>query len=217
MADYIAFDNECLRHAQTPIAQAITSVESAFNPYAIGVIGGALVRQPRNKAEAVATVIALKSAGWNYDLGCRQINKANLSKYALDLDTVFDPSKNAAVGSAIYDDCRKRAIGHFGDGDAATRAALSCYNSGNFSTGQRSIGGKPSYADKVLAALPASATPRPGLAIPVVAKAVRPNASPLRKVAVTTNQGDFRGGENPAATQQETRAKKPAWDVFNEF
>jgi type IV secretion system protein VirB1 len=204
MADYIAFDNECLRHAQTPIAQAITSVESAFNPYAIGVIGGALVRQPRNKAEAVATVIALKSAGWNYDLGCRQINKANLSKYALDLDTVFDPSKNAAVGSAIYDDCRKRAVGHFG------------YNSGNFSTGQRSIGGKPSYADKVLAALPASATPRPGLAIPVVAKAVRPNASPLRKVAIT-NQTDFRGGENPAALQQETQAKKPAWDVFNEF
>jgi type IV secretion system protein VirB1 len=216
MADYIALDNECLRHAQTPIAQAITSVESAFNPYAIGVVGGALVRQPRNKAEAVATVIALKTAGWNYDLGCRQINKANLAKYALDLNTVFDPSKNAAVGSAIFEDCRKRAVVRFGDGEAGTRAALSCYNSGNFSTGQRSIGGKPSYADKVLSALPASAIPQPGLAIPVVSKAIKPNASPLRKVALT-NQTDFRGGENQAVPQQETQAKKPAWDVFNEF
>jgi type IV secretion system protein VirB1 len=216
MADYIALDNECLRHARTPIAQAITSVESAFNPYAIGVIGGALVRQPRNKAEAVATVIALHSAGWNYDLGCRQINKANLAKYALDLESVFDPSRNAAVGSAIYDDCYRRALARFTSGSAATRAALSCYNSGNFSTGQRSIGGKPSYADKVIAALPASSKPQSGLAIRVVSKAVKPNTLRLPQAAVT-NQTDFRGGENQAVPQQQTHVDKPTWDVFNEF
>jgi type IV secretion system protein VirB1 len=216
MADYIALDNECLRHARTPIAQAITSVESAFNPYAIGVAGGALVRQPRNKAEAVATVVALHAAGWNYDLGCRQINKANLPKYALDLESVFDPSRNAAVGSAIYDDCHRRAAARFTSGPAVTRAALSCYNSGNFSTGQRRIGGKPSYADKVIAALPTSSIPQPGLAIRVVSKAVRPNTSRLPQAAVI-NETDFRGGENQAAPQQQAHVKKPTWDVFNEF
>jgi type IV secretion system protein VirB1 len=61
-------------HADT--ARALVSVESAFNPWAIGVVGGALVRQPRHRAEAMATAKALQAAGWNFSIGLGQINVA---------------------------------------------------------------------------------------------------------------------------------------------
>ena len=59
----ILMSNDCAQHVQAPIEQAIVTVESSFNPYAIGVVNGYLVRQPRNKAEAIATAQALKAQG----------------------------------------------------------------------------------------------------------------------------------------------------------
>ena len=56
--------------------RALVSVESAFNPWAIGVVGGAL-RQPRTRAEALATAKALQDAGWNFSVGLGQINVGN--------------------------------------------------------------------------------------------------------------------------------------------
>jgi type IV secretion system protein VirB1 len=214
MADFVAPDNECLRYAQAPIAQAMTFVESTFNPYAIGVVGGALVRQPRNKPEAVATALALKAAGWNYSMGCRQVNQSNLAKYGLDHNSVFDPRQNAMAGSAIYDECRTRAVAKFGEGDSSTRAALSCYYSGNFTRGQQKEGNKASYVDKVLASLPSGSTPQVGLAIPVVPKG-KSKRQPEGK-HTSTGAADFRGGENVATTQP-AEAKRPSWDVFNEL
>jgi hypothetical protein len=64
-------------------ARALIQVESGGNPFAIGVVGGALVRQPANLPEAVATVAALEAAGWNYSVGLGQINKRNFQRYGL--------------------------------------------------------------------------------------------------------------------------------------
>ena len=44
-------------------AAAIVQVESARNPYAIGVVQGALVRQPRTASEAIATARQLRAEG----------------------------------------------------------------------------------------------------------------------------------------------------------
>lgn len=214
MADFNAPDNDCLRHAQTPIAQAIARVESSFNPFAIGVVGGALARQPRNKAEAVATALALKAGGWNYSMGCRQVNQSNLAKYGLDHESVFDPVKNAKAGDDIHNECFTRAVARYGIGDLSTRAGLSCYYSGNFTRGQQKEGNKPSYVDKVLASLPSGSAPQVGLAIPVVPKG-KSKRQPEWKQS-STGAADFRGGENVAATQQ-AEAKRPSWDVFNEL
>jgi type IV secretion system protein VirB1 len=214
MVDFVAPDNECLRYASAPIAQAMTLVESSFNPFAIGVVGGKLARQPRNKDEAVATALALKAGGWNYSMGCRQVNQANLAKYGLDHSSVFDPLKNASAGSAIYDECRTRAVAKFGDGDSSTRAALSCYYSGNFTRGQQKEGTKASYVDKVLASLPSGSMPREALVIPVVPKGTKLKHQPVGPTP--PGAADFRGGENKAVTQQEAKAR-PSWDVFNEF
>ena len=56
-------------------AQAlVVEVESGFNPHAIGVVGGALERQPRSRAEALATARRLQRSGWNFSVGLAQIN-----------------------------------------------------------------------------------------------------------------------------------------------
>lgn len=211
MVDFIVPDNDCLRYVKAPIEHAIVVVESSFNPFAIGVVGAALARQPRNKAEAVATAMALKAQGYNYSMGCRQVNQANLSKYGLDLDTVFDPVKNSAAGSAIYDECRTRAVAKFGDGNSATKAALSCYYSGNFVRGQQKEGNSPSYADKVLTKLPGGAKQEVALAIPVVTvKAKKPSHQTDSKTAVP-------GAADQAVTQQSDQKQAASWDVFKEF
>jgi len=115
-------------------AQALISVESGGNPFAIGVIGSSLERQPRNAAEAVATVRALDAAGWNYDLGLAQINKKNLARYGLDLRSAFEPCRNVRAMQAILGDCYSRAS-KTAPPQHALRQAFSCYQSGNFQTG----------------------------------------------------------------------------------
>jgi type IV secretion system protein VirB1 len=41
----------CAPQVHLSTAQALVSVESSFNPWAIGVVGGTLRRQPNNRAE----------------------------------------------------------------------------------------------------------------------------------------------------------------------
>ncbi|HHT8966416.1 TPA: lytic transglycosylase domain-containing protein [Burkholderia cenocepacia] len=127
----------------------IGRVESGGNPYAIGVVGGHLVRQPRSKAEALATVAALEAGGWNYSMGLVQVNKFNLARYGRTAADMFDPCRNLNTGSAILKECYDRAQKRYPDDDGAVRAALSCYYSGDFSRGR-------SYAMKVAASAPLS-------------------------------------------------------------
>ncbi|WP_414650170.1 lytic transglycosylase domain-containing protein [Dyella sp.] len=113
------------------VMQHIVNVESGQNPYAIGVVGGQLVRQPQNYGEAVATAQMLESKGYNYSLGIAQVNRNNLAKYGLDsYDKAFSTCGNLAAGSRILAECYNSAGGDWGK-------AFSCYYSGNFVTGYR--------------------------------------------------------------------------------
>jgi type IV secretion system protein VirB1 len=67
-ATFLALALACAPQVHPDTARAIASVESSFNPYAIGVVGGALHRQPRTRAEALATIKALHADGWNYSV-----------------------------------------------------------------------------------------------------------------------------------------------------
>ena len=60
---FLALALACAPQVHADTARALVSVESALNPWAIGVVGGALVRQPRHRAEALATAKALRDAG----------------------------------------------------------------------------------------------------------------------------------------------------------
>jgi type IV secretion system protein VirB1 len=44
----------CAPQVHLTTAHALVAVESAFNPWAIGVVGGSLQRQPRHRTEALA-------------------------------------------------------------------------------------------------------------------------------------------------------------------
>src|SRR3989339_1535530 len=63
-----------------PIAvmQRVVAVESSYNPFAIGVVGGRLARQPRSLDEAVATARMLEAKGRNFSVGLAQVNRHNL-------------------------------------------------------------------------------------------------------------------------------------------
>lgn len=144
--------------------QSIASVESSFNTFAIGVVGGRLQRQPQSLAEAMATTDMLAAQGYDYSLGIVQINQRNFARFGLTPEKAFDPCANLRVGSFIFSDCYKRAGGTldpFG-------AALSCYYSGNFTTGYQAGyvakiksagGGSPTYP--FVQAIPLVATKAP--------------------------------------------------------
>lgn len=133
----------CAPNIETTTLSGIISVESGFNPFAIGVVGGRLERQPRSLDEAVATADALAAGGYNYSLGLAQVNKAHFLRFGLTSRTAFDPCTNLRAGAFILKDCYDRApatTNRLGD-------ALSCYNSGNFHSGYSN-----GYVTKVMTA-----------------------------------------------------------------
>ena len=124
------------------LMQHVAQVESSHNPYAIGVVGGHLVRQPRNLAEAVSTARMLEEQGRNFSVGLVQVNRYNLAKQGLaSYEQAFDVCSNVRAGARILSDCHARAGQDWGK-------AFSCYYSGNFTTGYRH-----GYVQKVFASL----------------------------------------------------------------
>lgn len=130
----LAVPKEVMRH--------VVRVESSYNPYAIGVVGGHLVRQPKTLAEALATVRMLAREGYNFSLGLAQVNRYNLRKYGLDsYQKAFQVCANVQAGSRILAECYARSGGDWGK-------SFSCYYSGDFSTGYRH-----GYVQKVYASM----------------------------------------------------------------
>ncbi|HZX80937.1 MAG TPA: lytic transglycosylase domain-containing protein [Lysobacter sp.] len=133
----------------------VVRVESSFNPYAIGVVGGRLARQPANLPEALATVRMLEGRGYNFSLGLAQVNRYNLAKYGLgSYEQAFQACPNLQAGSRILAECHGRSGGDWGK-------SFSCYYSGNFTTGFRH-----GYVQKVYASMRSTLPTEPG-AIPV--------------------------------------------------
>jgi type IV secretion system protein VirB1 len=115
-------------------AHALVTVESSLNPHAIGVVGGALERQPRHLAEALATTRSLAASGWNYSAGLAQINVRNFPRLGMTDLTAFDPCLNLRAMQVVLSECLARVPEPVAP-QAALRMALSCYYSGNFVTG----------------------------------------------------------------------------------
>lgn len=150
-------------------AKALISTESAGNPYAIGVVGGQLERQPMNPAEALATATQLHRQGWNFSVGLAQINVRNFPALGLDVLTAFDACRNLAAMQTVLLDCFERAAKTSGDrtlvpqpgntppkDQQSLRQALSCYYSGNFKTGF-----EHGYVQRVLRSAALQMPPRP--------------------------------------------------------
>ncbi|PBS13126.1 hypothetical protein CMZ82_05780 [Lysobacteraceae bacterium NML93-0792] len=152
----------------------VAKVESSFNPFAIGVVGGRLARQPRSLGEALSTARMLEQQGYNFSLGIAQVNRYNLDKQGLDsYEKAFDICPNVQAGSRILAECYGRSGQDWGK-------AFSCYYSGNFTTGFRH-----GYVQKVVASWQgAVASGAQAAAIPVIRS--QPSAPrPARAAAVS--------------------------------
>ena len=147
---FLALTLACAPQVHADTARALVSVESAFTPWAIGVVGGSLVRQPRHRAEALATAKALQAAGWNFSVGLGQINVGNFDRLGLTIESAFEPCGNLAAMQTVLAECFDRASASMAKApvdQVALRRALSCYYSGNFASGFRH-----GYVRKVVAA-----------------------------------------------------------------
>lgn len=134
MPTFLALAASCAPAVDPATAQALVQVESSFNPWAIGVVGGQLERQPRHRSEALATVASLQAQGWNYSVGLAQINQRNFERLSLNAETAFEPCRNLKAMQAVLLQCSQRTDG---PPQTALRRTLSCYYSGNQSTGFR--------------------------------------------------------------------------------
>lgn len=217
---------ECAPDIHPATLKAVVGTESSGNPYAIGVVGGQLERQPRSLAEAAATARELERQGFNFSMGLGQINRHNLAKYGETYDTVFEPCRNLKAGGAILKDCFLRAKRAMSDDQNALRAAFSCYYSGNFTRGFRpDNAGQPSYVQKVAAnaseqmpAIPVVPAIHPQSADGMVTvRAVNPSAKPSKPaefpspwVILADNSGQ---DQPPNAHTKNDAAMEPAVKV----
>lgn len=126
----------CAPQIHPTTLSSIVMQESRGAVYAIGVNGGyRLPHQPRTLAEAIETAEWLHAEGHDFDAGLGQINRRNFAKLGLSISDLFNPCKNIRAAATVLTECYTRSAERFGEGQAALRAALSCYNTGDFRRG----------------------------------------------------------------------------------
>ncbi|MGE0315899.1 MAG: lytic transglycosylase domain-containing protein [Lautropia sp.] len=194
--DFVDLASMCAPEVHSDTMRRIVQVESSFNPYAIGIVGARLERQPRSLDEAVRTAATLEAGGYNYSIGLAQINRQHFGRFGLTPETGFDVCANLRTSSQILRECFERA-GQTRDEQGALQAAFSCYYSGNFSTGFAE-----GYVGRILAVTDAAA-PIPSQT-PVVPqlKARADQRAPLRVIPVAPR--------SKPATPERAATKTPA-------
>lgn len=121
--------------------RALITVESAGNPYAVSInrpqslvargVELPAFDQPRSAADARALTTTLHAAGFTTSVGLVQINVEHLRDWKLPLTALLDPCTNLRLAQRILIDCAVSGDGR----PRAVPALLSCFNSGNASTG----------------------------------------------------------------------------------
>ncbi|EAW8461791.1 TPA: lytic transglycosylase domain-containing protein [Klebsiella pneumoniae subsp. pneumoniae] len=116
----------------------VAKTESGYNPYAIAEIIPKAERQvqgksvithmPASKEEALKIVKAIERKGRRYSVGLMQITSTNFDKFQTTAEKLFSPCHNLKISQQILVDCYQRG--------KTLKNALSCYYSGNFSTGK---------------------------------------------------------------------------------
>ncbi|WP_455289946.1 transglycosylase SLT domain-containing protein [Cupriavidus necator] len=217
--DFAALAQQCAPGVPATVLHAVVRTESGFNPFAIGVVGGRLARQPRNSEEAIATAKALHAGGWNFSVGLGQVNKVNFARFGLDLARAFDGCANLKASAAILQECYQRAVTRFGAGDAARQASFSCYYSGNFRGGFVREANGSSYVQRVAANTPSI---QPAATAPVAAIPVVPAGKPRPSQPAPSSSEPARIETSPVkeaprpATPDSSRPHAP-WDALRDF
>ena len=140
---FVALAMQCAASIHPDTAQEVARVESGFNPYAIAEIipknerkegdSGVISHFPKTKEDALKIVQNIESRNRRYSVGLMQITSTNFSQYGVNADKLFSPCTNLAVFEKVLLDCYTRG--------GNLKNALSCYYSGNFSTGKKTESG----------------------------------------------------------------------------
>jgi type IV secretion system protein VirB1 len=130
----------CAPNVAPSTIQEIIRVESAGNPLAINInTRNGVKLRPTIKIttpqHAIAVTYAAIALGHTVDMGYMQVNSANLKKLGYTVEDMFDTCKNLKAGAAILSAAYTAALPRHKNEQAALRAALSAYNTGNFTSG----------------------------------------------------------------------------------
>lgn len=190
---------------------AIVQVESASNPYAIGINGGArLLRQPRTRNEAISTARQLLAQGRNIDMGLGQINSGNMRWLSLSIEDAFDPCKNLAAASRVLTTNYRSVVRSSTSSQHALRTALSMYN-----TGDQTRGFRNGYVRRIEEA---AGQTSPRLITVAEGRPVEPSiagpASASTQAAVSARDGVAPTVAEGGAIVLQASVEAPAWDIF---
>lgn len=134
--NFIAMAHQCAPDVHVSTLMAVVRHESGFDPLAIHINGkGARSIHPKSREEAVREARALQAAGVGFDAGYGQVNVKNWAWLGLTPETVFDPCTNLAGAQRVLVRCYQMAKTSLGQSPKALYAALSCYNTGNLTSG----------------------------------------------------------------------------------
>ncbi|EFW87116.1 lytic transglycosylase domain-containing protein, partial [Pseudomonas savastanoi] len=148
---FLALAMQCAPSIHPATLTPIVKTESSFNPYAIGVVGKLLPRQPQSLDEAVLAVKKLVAEGADFSIGLGQINRQHFDVNRPE--PVFEPCTNLRMAAAVLEQCYARASAKEPNRQAALHKAISCYYSGNPKRGfkaEAEFGGS-SHVQRVLA------------------------------------------------------------------
>lgn len=151
---FLTLSMQCAASVHPSTALDVARVESGLNPYAIAEIlpGGKGVTShfPASKDEAVSLTGRLAAQGRRYSVGLMQITSTNFRHYGVTASDLLDPCTNLSVFEHILTDCYHRG--------GSLKRALSCYYSGNFTTGQQpeSSFNQTSYIQRIGYAVPST-------------------------------------------------------------
>ncbi|HFN5539864.1 lytic transglycosylase domain-containing protein [Klebsiella pneumoniae] len=136
---FLAIAMQCAASIHPSTAFDVARVESGFNPYAIAEIvpkaGPSFGDQhiishlPASRGDAEHILRRLSAQDRRYSVGLMQITSTNFRHYGVSATELLDPCTNLSVFEHILRDCYRRG--------GTLKRALSCYYSGNFSTGQQ--------------------------------------------------------------------------------
>lgn len=150
---FLAVAMQCAATVHPSTSLDVVRVESGFNPYAIAEIvpkperqpgdKGFITHMPTNKEDAQRIVTQIEAKGRRYSVGLMQITSTNFDTYGVTASDLFNPCTNLSVYEKIITDCYERG--------GTLKRALSCYYSGNFSTGQQpeTALAKTSYVQRI--------------------------------------------------------------------
>ncbi|WP_082066498.1 lytic transglycosylase domain-containing protein [Pseudomonas oryzihabitans] len=85
--------------------------------------------------DAVTVAYAAIAAGYSVDMGYTQVNSRNLQALGYSVEEMFDGCKNLTAGSRVLTAFYVNALKQQPEPQAALRAALSAYNTGDFNKG----------------------------------------------------------------------------------